>query len=206
MTGWLIFSWIWSSRRDLDLLFEWLDPKQYEPPSTIVETTLILSFGILLAALLFAAKDPRWYAILFTAYSFVDVLANRKVQSEVGDAISKSKERVDEDLQQEDLAKNARLYANGLETLEHYFVRRRHDLRTFFTLVASTLGLLMSVMWWATASNILGFASYTTFVLILVGGQITVWRWRLERDVRIRPIRAELNELTRLNQRESRVQ
>ena len=199
MTGWLIFSWIWSSQRELDLLFEWLDPKQYEPPSTILETVLILSFGVLLAGLLFAAKDPRWYAIVFTAYSFADVLANRKVQSEVGDAISKSKERLEEDLQQEYLAKNACLYANGLETLEDYFVRRRHDLRTFVTLVASTLGLLVSVMWWITASNILGFVSYVTFILILVGSQITVWCWRLERDVKIRPIKAKLNELTRLN-------
>ena len=200
MTGWLIFSWIWSSQRELDLLFEWLDPERYEPPSTILETILILTLGVLLAGLLLAAKNPSWYALVFTAYSLADILANKKVQSEVGEAISKSKDRAQKDLESRDLAQKARLYLTGLQTLERYYVLRRHDLLTLITFVCSAIGLAVSFAWRLTDSDKLGFASYAIFLLILVFIQITIWRWRIVRDVGIRPIKAELNEFTRLGE------
>jgi len=199
MTGCLIFSWIWSSQKELNLLFEWLDPERYEPPSTFMETILIVGFGVLLAGLLFAAENPAWYALVFTAYSLADILANRKVLSEVGEAISRSKDRAQKDLEDKDLVEKAQLYLKGLETLERYYIRRSHDLRTLITFISSGIGLLMSVAWWLTDSLIAGFASYIIFLVILVVIQVTIWRWRIVRDVGIRPIRAELNELTRPN-------
>jgi membrane protein implicated in regulation of membrane protease activity len=200
MTSWLIFSWIWSSQRELNLLFEWLDPERYEPPSTIMETILILTLGVLLAGLLFAAKDPRWYALVFTAYSLANILANKKVQSEVGDAISKSKDRAQKDLENKDLVQKARLYLKGLQILERYYVLRHHGLLTLITLIFSSIGLLVSLAWWLTGSDLVGFTSYAIFLLILVVTQVTIWHWRIVRDVGIRPIKAELNELTRFNE------
>ncbi|MHC4648762.1 MAG: hypothetical protein ACYTBJ_25170 [Planctomycetota bacterium] len=199
MTGVLIFSWIWSSQKELDLLFEWLDPERYEPPCTIIETILILTLGVPLAGLLVTAKDPRWYAVLFTAYSLANVLANKKVQSEVGEAISRSKDRAQKDLKNEDLVQQARLYMKGLHTLERYYVLRPHGLRALITLIFSSIGLLVSIVWWLLGSDIVGFASYAIFVLILATIEITIWRWRIVRDLAIRPIKAELNELTRVN-------
>ena len=199
-TGWLIFSWIFSSQRELDLLFDWLDPERYEPPSTIMETILILTLGVLLAVLLFAAEDPRWYALVFTAYSVADILANRKVQSEVGEAISRSKNRVQKDLHNKEWVKKAHLYPKGLEILEQYYIHRRHDLRTLFTFFSSAIGLLISLTWWLTGYDVVGFASYIIFILILVLIELTIWRWHTVRDVGIRPIKAELNEMTRMSE------
>lgn len=200
MTGGLIFSWILSSQRELDLLFEWLDPERYEPPSTIMETILILTLGVLLAGLLFAAEDPRWYALVFTAYSVADILANRKVQSEVSEAISKSKDRAQKDLYNKELLKKAQLYLKGLEILEQYYIHRRHDLLTLMTFFSSAIGLLISLTWWVSGYDIVGFASYIIFILLLIVIEVTIWRWRTVRDVGIRPIRAELNELTRIGE------
>ncbi|HUW18088.1 MAG TPA: hypothetical protein VMW16_02175 [Sedimentisphaerales bacterium] len=199
MTGVLIFSWIWSSQKELDLLFEWLDPERYEPPSTIIETILILTLGVLLAGLLVTAKDPRSYAVLFTAYSFANILANKKVQSEVGEAISKSKDRAQKDLKHEHLIRQARLYLKGLQILERYYVLRPHGLLALITLVFSSIGLLVSIVWWLVGSDVVGFASYATFVLILAAIEVTIWHWRLVRDLAIRPIKAELNELTQVS-------
>ena len=42
VTGVLIFLWIWATQKELDLLFEYLDPQRYTPPSTAKETFLIL--------------------------------------------------------------------------------------------------------------------------------------------------------------------
>ncbi len=204
MTAWLIFSWIWSSQKELDLLFEWLDPERYEPPSTIMETILILTLGILLAGLLVAAKDPGWDALIFTAYSLADKLANKKVQSEVGEAISKSKERAHKDLENKALVQKARLYLKGLQALERYYILRPHPLRTLMTLIFSSIGLLISLAWWLTRSDIVGFASYNAFLLTLVVTQIIIWHWRIVRDLGLRPIKAELNELTRVNEQQLR--
>ena len=35
VTGCLIFLWIWATQKELDMLFRWLDPQHYEPPSSM---------------------------------------------------------------------------------------------------------------------------------------------------------------------------
>jgi hypothetical protein len=62
-TGGLIFSWIWSTERELDLLFEWADPEKYEPPSGIVETLMILVLALLVVLLLFSSRNPLLYRL-----------------------------------------------------------------------------------------------------------------------------------------------
>lgn len=72
-TGILVFLWIWATQRELDLLFEYLDPEHYNPPSTVKETLLILTVAVLLVSLLFASRNPLWFSVVFTTYSVVMV-------------------------------------------------------------------------------------------------------------------------------------
>lgn len=195
MTGWLIFSWIWSTQKELDLLFEWLDPERYEPPSSIKETIIILSLALLLVGLLFGCRNPLLYGFVFTIYSIVDVLAGRKLQAELSEAFDKSKHRARTDLENKKLAEKAKLYLKGLESLEFYFIERYHNRRLVLTLIFSIVGLVLSLCWSATRIMLLGFGSYAIFFVILIISQVIIWHWRIVHDAELRPITAELNEL-----------
>jgi len=197
MTGTLIFSWIWSTQKELDLLFEWLDPERYEPPSSFVETVLIFGLALLLVGLLFASRNPFAYSLIFTTYSLVDSLAGKRLNAELSAAFEKSKERAHADLQDDKLAAKARLYLRGLGFLEHYFLGRRHGLRLRLSLASSLVGLVISMGWLATHNVLLGFSAYVILFVVLLTSLATIWHWRITRDTQLRPVAADLNELNR---------
>lgn len=46
-----------------------------------------------------------------------------------------------------------------------------------------------------STSKVYGFAAYSVFLLTILAGEVSVWRWRGIRDGELRPITAEINEL-----------
>lgn len=203
MTGGLIFSWIWSTAKEFDLLLKWSDPERYEPPSGTKETLIILGLSVFLVILLFASRNPLCYSCIFSVYSLAALYGGKLQRKELSEVFVKSKERASADLNNQNLAHNAELYIKLVENFEFYFVKRPHGKRLILIALFSMLGLGLSVCWAATDIRFLGFGAYMIFVLTLIISEFTIWRWRTIRDNQIRPIKAELYELTRENNKET---
>ena len=201
LTGWVVFSWIWATQQELDILFEGLDPENYEPLGSLKETILILGLALLLVGLLFASRNPLIYAILFFIYNFVDLLAGKYFRLELSKILEKSKTRAETVLDDPRHAQKATLYLKGLDVLEKYFIKRPHSQRILLTLFFALIGLLASLRWFLTKEPLLGFFIYVLFILTLFISTVRIWRWRIIRDECLRPVRAELNELHRTNKK-----
>lgn len=197
LTGILIFLWIWATQRELNLLFEWLDPERFVPPSSLKETLLILFFAVLLTALLFAARNPLAYGIIFTAYSTVLIPSTIYLNKEIQQAINKSKNRLSEDLKDEQLKEQARLYAAGVEVLDTYFIRRPMKRRLILILIASAIGVTLAIFWKLSQTRWFGVSSYLVFFGTILFSEIVIAQWRCIRDSNLREIEAGLSECLR---------
>jgi len=199
LSGVLIFLWIWSTEKELDLLFEWLDPQRYEPPSTLKETFLIIALAILLIGLLLASRNPMLFGSVFSAYSLVALFAGIYRDREIALAIDKSKERLRTDLDLGDQAvkKRAELYMAGINVLDSYFIRNPMALRSALIFLFSLLGLALAIWWRVTGSRSAAFLSYLVFFLIILSSEVVIGVWRNTRDTDLRPIKADLRELRR---------
>ena len=199
LSGLLIFLWIWSTQKELDLLFEWLDPQRYEPPSTLKETLLIIALAILLIGLVLASRNPMLFGSVFSGYSLVALFAGIYRDREIALAIDKSKERLRTDLDSGDQAiKNrAALYMAGINVLDSYFIRNPMTLRSVLVFLFSLLGLTLAIWWRVTGSRSAGFLSYLVWFLIISVSEVVIGVWRNTRDTDLRPITADLRELRR---------
>lgn len=196
-TGVLIFAWIWSTQKELDLLFEWLDPERYAPPSSLLETMLILFIGIVLTALVYAARDPFAYATIFCLYSIVMVPTCFYMNREIKQAIDKSKIRLQEDTLVPNLAERAKLFTQGVNVLEAYFLGRPMILRLLLILMASGLGWALAFCWRVRNNRPCGLLSYVIFLATILFSESVIGRWRCIRDRQLRGIESELSELLR---------
>lgn len=197
LTGILIFLWIWSTQKELDLLFEWLDPERYAPPSTIKETFLILFFALILTGMLLASRNPVWYGAIFTTYSSVLIPSIIYTNKEIARAILNSKQRVERDLGDETLVVKANLYLQGIGILESYFLKRPIVKRLVCILLASLLATGFAVWWHLYGSTTTGTISYALFATIIIVSEILIGYWRCVRDGCLRTILAELAEYQR---------
>lgn len=195
----LIFFWIWSTGKELNLLFKWLDPERYEPPSGIRETLIILSIAVLLVVLLFTSRNPLLYSSIFSIYALVNFFGKRLQQIELDNVLTKSRDRARKDLSDNNLLDKAKLYIKVIENLECYFVKRPHNLRLILIFISSLAGLGLSVYWTVTQSSVFGIGAYIVLFMTITVGELTIWRWRSIRDRQLRPIIAELYELIRNN-------
>lgn len=197
--GTLIFFWYWSTEKELSLLFEWLDPQKYDPPSSLKETILILSFAVLLIGLLFASRNPVVFGCVFTLYNFVQIFAGKYLMRELGLAIQKSKERLKADFESEKLKERAQFYREGLSILDYYYFKRPHTLRILSITIFSILGLALAIWWYVSGIILIGFFSYLVYIITVTISEIVIAYWRIIRDNNLRPITAELREIEREN-------
>jgi len=197
--GILIFLWIWSTQKELNLLFEWLDPQQYDPPSSFKETILILSFAVLLIGLLFASRNPLIFGCVFTLYNFAQIFAGKYLMRELGLAIQKSRERLKADFESEKLRERAQFYREGLNILDYYYFKRPQQLRIIGITIFSILGLALAIWWYVSGIILIGFLSYLVFIITITVSEIVIAQWRIIRDNNLRPITAELREINRGN-------
>jgi len=195
LTGGLIFLWIWATQRELDLLFEWLDPERYVPPSSLKETVLILFCALALVALLYAARDPLVYAVVFTVYSGGSMFAGVYRDSEIKQAIERSLNRLSNDLDDPVMSERTRLYLAAVHTLKSYFIERPMLRRGYICTTASVAGLVIALNWRIHGLPLLGLLAYVLFILLIVISEINIYRWLTVRDLRLRQVEAEVAEI-----------
>jgi hypothetical protein len=195
-TGVLIFIWIWATQKEMDLLFDWMDPERYEPPSDFKETAIIISLGILLVGLIYAARDPVAYGIVFTAYSIFVLFATKRFERELVDVIDRSRTRMEKkgDARNDELEK---LYLKGIAILEHYFLKRPQRLRHSLIVSLSIVGLVLALWSKHVANSVFAAAAYIVYITTVVVSEVVIGCWRNRRDEQLRPITAEIKELER---------
>lgn len=196
ITGVLIFLWIWATSKELDLCFEWLDPERYAPPSSIKETMMIVAMALVLSLLLFAARDPFYYGLVYTLYSAMLIYGYCYTKSEIRQAIEASKHRLDGE-RGGDRPGLAAEYQKGVDVLEKYFLLRPQTTRHVIIMTVSALGFIAAIAWKMNRNDVLGTLSYGLLGSTVVISEIIIAKWRLERDRDLRPIEAEIQELTR---------
>lgn len=195
--GVLVFLWIWATKKELDLCFIWLDPERYEPPSSLKETIMIVGLGILLSILFFVSRDPLFFGIVFTLYSITVTYTNYYAKNEINSAIIGSKQRLEKEIKNEKTKLVSIQYLKGLNALEDYFIKRPQTIRHLWIIGFCLISLVFGVLWKFTNSEIYGIISYSISFLIILFSEIIIAQWRIYRDNCLRPIKAEINELTR---------
>ncbi|HLG59673.1 MAG TPA: hypothetical protein VI485_30320 [Vicinamibacterales bacterium] len=199
LTGVLIFLWIWSTQRELDMLFDWLDPERYVPPSTILETVLIISIGLFLSLMFLVSRDPLWFSVGFSLYALIQIWAGRYTYSEVAVAIAHSRRRLKTQGETGAASQGDQIYERGLAVLENYFVAKPLVARCFAILLGSAVSLSFAVAWKLVDRPSLANTSYVAAILTLVTSEIAIWRWRTERDSALREVTVDLAEFLRLH-------
>jgi len=199
LTGLLIFLWIWATQRELNWLFQWLDPERYEPPTNLKETAIILGLGVLLVGLVFASQNPLLYGCIFTAYSLANIFSVRYLNSELKKVFAKSINRINEETNDAKLLEKNKTYLTGIEILEFYFIKRPQIRRLIFILIFSLFGLALSIYWQIKKIPLLGIGAYFIFFFTILVSEIVIYRWRNIRDNELKPLVVELGELAREN-------
>jgi len=199
LTGILIFLWIWATQRDFDLLFKWLDPKDYSTPSTLIETLLIVGNGLFLCILLYSARDPLLYGSLFTVYSLAVLISDKYARSHVEKGISKSRERIEIELKKDENKERILPYVDGIEILEDYYVKRPHIIRHITLMIFCCIGLGMAIYWKIRDASGYGVGAYMIYFISIFVSEIVIAYWRIQRDYKIGQHEAKLTEIIRMN-------
>lgn len=188
-TGLLILFWIWATDKELDMLFEWLDPGRYKPPSTVVETLLILSFAVLLITLLFAARYLLLYSIVFTIYSIVGLPTERHLTRQLKEAIAHSKNNLSSENQNDE---RIVMYSRAVAVIEEYFITRPMRLRSWIVALISVSALCFAIYWKYSNTFLSGVISYSLLIFNIVWSEGLINYWRIVRDNKMRPLEAQL--------------
>ncbi len=194
----LIFLWIWATQKELNLLFDWLDPEFYEPPSGLKETAIILWLAFIIVMLVFTSRRVLLFGIVFTIYSITNLLSTKYLNYELREIFRKSKQRIDDDTSSDKSLKET--YLKGIEILEFYFIKRSHIFRLYLIMFFSFLGLIFSMLLEIKKTTLLGVAAYCTFILTIIISEIVIYIWRAKREEALRPLYAVLNELLRIDE------
>jgi hypothetical protein len=197
LTGVLVWLWVWATQHDLVILWRWLDPERYKPPSGLKETVTIVLLGVLLSALFFASRDPLFYAIVFSAYSLVILFATKYLDAQLGEVIVKSRERLKKELAKTPDDRRMALYTSAVDLIEYHFLKRPHRLRHALILVFSVAALALAILYKSRANVVFGVGAYATLFATIVVSEIFIAVWRIGRDDRLRPIEEEVDEIER---------
>ncbi len=196
--GSLVLVWIWCTQKELDLLFEWMDPQRYEPPSDLKETAAIVGLGILLVALVFASRNPIAFGIVFTTYSIAIMLSVIHLNRELSEVIFQTRRRIGVyETDSASVRKAVLLRLQGIEILEEYFITRPHTPRHIIILIFSAIGLALAIADRHFGLSVLRLVAYGVFILLIIISEVIIAHWRNVRDHKLRPVTAELNEIRR---------
>ncbi len=197
LTGVLVWLWVWATRHELVILWRWLDPKRYKPPSDLRETAMITLLGVLLSALFFASRDVLLYTLLFSIYSIVNLFVNHYLDKEVSSAVEKSRQRLADELRIHRDDRCLLLYSSAIDELEHYFIKQPHQLRQVVILVFSFAAFIVAYLAGVRDSAEWRVAAYILVFMTIVTSEIVIAAWRIYRDDRLRAFEAEVDDLER---------
>jgi len=199
----LVLVWIWCTQKEPDLLFEWMDPQRYEPPSDLKETAVIVGLSVLLVGLVFTARDPFAFGAVFTAYSTAIMLAVIHFNRELREVVSQSTRRLSEASNgaSEPEQRSAAIRLEAIAILEEYFIIRPHTPRHIIILGISAIGLVVAITGTYFDVSVLRVIAYAIFILLILVSEAILAHWRNVRDHKLRPLTAELNEIRRCQER-----
>jgi hypothetical protein len=186
--------WIWVSQKELALFCQWLDPEDYEPPD---ETIIIVGFAVVLAILLYAARNPIVFGVAYTVYSVANVLGWIHVRGEIGTAVTKSRLR----LKEEKPSEQAGIIEQALALIERYYVRAPHIARSSLGLILAITGLAISTYGGLRHNQTATEAAYLVYIFdTLIIEELGTMRLRLAFYAGLRPLSAKVHDLTRKGQ------
>jgi hypothetical protein len=194
----LLLLWRLATGKELGLLFEWLSPElKLFADSALYnmfrEIFAIVVYGIALYFLFYTAKDPLWYGMAFTFYSFILIPGTRYLNQKIDAHVIYHKNLLYPELSDSRNAERYKLYLEAIKTLEAYFLNRQMFTRLWLILFASILAFFVALLgrgvpYWESIASIM-------FILIIIISEVIVWRWRYVRDNKIKAIRSKLIEL-----------
>jgi hypothetical protein len=204
IVGILLWLWSWATKKDLELLTEWLDPKEYAAPSGLRETLTIMALAVVAVTLLFSTRDPLVFGFVFIIFCLLAHFAEQEVYREVCVAIQKSKMRLEEDMSVERLQHRSGLFNEGLRVLELYFLGRPHNARHWFVLSFAVLGFSSAIVAGITGNKAYGISAYVVYYVVIIVPEVIIYYWRNKRDNSLRIIKAKLSEIDRSASNENR--
>lgn len=170
-TGLLAGLWIFTSGRELDILFNSLKVRRYRPPSDVAETFTIVGIAVVGAALILLARAVHLYAIFYFYYLLFDlgswVYRLQEIREAIEDARPQSAER-------------------QVAPIEAYYFQRPHLLRVLLLLAFAGPCALLAWLSYVQGNAGLRGVSYMGLVVTIIGGEVPlmVWRQRFYRQVR----------------------
>ncbi|TKJ42461.1 hypothetical protein CEE37_01905 [candidate division LCP-89 bacterium B3_LCP] len=197
LTGVLVWLWVWATRHELIILWRWLDPRRYKPPSDLRETAMILSLGVLLSVLFFASRDVFFYSIFFSIYGVVSLLTNQYLNKEILAAIEKSRQQLYDELLLHQNDRRLLLYNSAIDELEYYFLKRSHKLRHVIILFFSSTAFVFACISSKSGSDNWSLVAYVLMFMTILISELVIAMWRIQRDDRLRTIEADVDDLER---------
>src|SRR5580704_3445571 len=170
----LTVGWSLVSDKELTILCEWLDPKDYKPPDE-----RLVGFGITVALsiLFFASRSPLWFGISYSAYAAINLGAVIHLKHQMVAAARGSRRRL-----KDEPPAGAQLYEQAIDLLELHYVKRPNVLRVGTTLALGAMGLALSIVakdGVHSRLNIYAYLVYLASLIVLEGLVMFVWRAKL---------------------------
>ena len=170
----LTAGWMAVSHKELNILCEWLDPEEYEPPDGML---VGLAVAAALLTLLFAARSAFWFGLAYSIYTAINVIAVLYLARQLTRAIALSQSKL-----HQETGETATIYRQALGELHSYYLSKRNLLRVTATLVLAVTGLILSYFARRSATGrleIYAYSVYLTSIMVLEGALAFLWRARL---------------------------
>ncbi len=185
--------WIWVSQKELALFCQWLDPEEYEPPD---ETLIIVGFAVVLAILLYAARNPIVFGAAYTVYSVANVLGWKHIRGEIKTAVTKSRLRL-----KDEPSEQAGIIEQALALIERYYVEAPHIARSSLGLILAITGLAISTYGGLRHNQTATAGAYLVYIFdTLIIEELGTMRLRLALYAGLRPLSAKVHDLERRGQ------
>jgi hypothetical protein len=186
----LTVGWSLVSHKELSILCEWLDPKDYQPPDES-----LVGFGIAaaLSVLFFASRSPLWFGISYSVYAAINLAAVIHLKNQMVTATHGSRQRLEDEPPE-----GAQLYQEAIDLLDLHYVKRPNVLRVATILVLAVTGLTLSILSKDGVHprlNTYAYLVYLTSLVVLEGLVMFVWRAKLYSGVK--PLAVARYELER---------
>ncbi len=199
LTFLISFLWIWFTQKELDILFRWLRPGRYKPPSDLMELLMIVGLGFLLSMLFYAARDPLYYSLVFTGYSLLVLFSTLHLNREIHKAVIKSREHLNQLAAADPGNREYQLLRKGIEHLSEHYLIRPHTLRHAIILMFSAIALLLAILSKGNRALWLALCSYWIMIATLVVSEIILGYWRGVLDKHLAPLEEEIEEIRDAN-------
>lgn len=197
----LLALWLWSTSAELEMLIEWLEPERYRPPASIVEVGVVFYFAVILPLLLFAARNPLAYGLLFTLYSMVLIPSTYYMLREIRKAVAGccgARDRggaIKRKNLKDQVSLPPKLRRQAAAIIRHYYCRRPQVRRQAVILAASCFVTGAAVWGYFARQTWIGAVAQVLFATIILISEVVIGYWRWKRDTDLLPLFEEKESL-----------